>query len=82
MALWWIWNIVLLAVVVPVVLLLLTRVVISAVRVRKKLDDIAVVGAAMVVDLGAINELPTTDYLVGQTMAGLAQYGAALDEIL
>lgn len=82
MALWWIWNIVLLVVVVPLVLLLLVRVLRAALDVRRNIDDLAVVGAAIVTDLDAAEELPATLYLVGQTMAGLAQYGAALDEIL
>lgn len=82
MALWWIWNAVLLVVVIPAVIFLLRRVLVAAVQVRKDVDEIATVGAAMVSDLAAVEELPRTQTMVGMTKAGLEQYGTALDQIL
>lgn len=82
MTIWWIGNVVLLAVIVPVVVLLLVGVLKAARRVRRTLDDIHEVGGDMVADLDAVPELATTDDLVGRTTAGLTRYGAALDRIL
>lgn len=82
MIIWWLGNIVLLVVIVPVVVFLLVGVVRAATRVKRTLDDIYEVGGDMVSDLDAVPELAITEALVGQTTAGLARYGAALDEIL
>ena len=82
MALWWIWNVVLLAVVIPAVIFLLRRVLVAAVEVRRNIDEIAAVGGAMVTDLAAVEELPRTQAMVGKTKAGLEQYGVVLDQIL
>lgn len=82
MALWWIWNVVLLAVVIPAVIFLLRRVLVAAVQVRRDIDEIATVGGAMISDLAAVEELPRTQTMVGMTKDGLAQYAAALNKIL
>jgi uncharacterized protein YqgC (DUF456 family) len=82
MALWWIGNIVLIAVVIPVVVLLLRGVLDAAVRTKKAVDAIAEVGGAMVADLEYVVQLVTTQNFVSQTTAGLTRYGGALDRIL
>lgn len=82
MAIWWIGNLVLIVVILPVVVVLLVSVIRAAARVRHSMDAIHRVGGAMVGDLDAVPELATTDQLVSQTTAGLARYGAALDKIL
>ena len=82
MLLGWIGIIVLVVVIVPVVVFLLYSVLQAAIAVRRATDDVAEVGAAMVADLRPVPELLKTDTMVGQTTAGLARYGAALDEIL
>lgn len=82
MIIWWIGNIVLLAVIAPVVVFLLRGVLGATLTVRGAVDDVAVVGTKMVSDLEPVPELLKTESYVGQTTAGLARYGAALDEIL
>ena len=82
MALWWIGNFVLIAVITPVVVFLLLGVLKAGVNVRNSLEDIAGVGEAMVADLEPVPQLVTTVGLADETTAGLARYGAALDRIL
>jgi len=78
----WIGIIVLVVVIVPVVVFLLFWVLQAALAVRRATDDLVEVGTSMVADLQPVPELLKTDTMVGQTTAGLARYGAALDEIL
>lgn len=82
MALWWIGNIVLLAVVIPVVLLILRSVITPAASIKRRSDGLVAVGGSIVRNLDAVPELLETQRLVGLTGAGLGRYGAALDEIL
>ncbi len=82
MALWWIGNVVLVAVIVPVVVYLLYGVLDAARTVRRAVDDIATVGTKMVSDLEPVPELLKTESYVTTTREGLVRYGRALDEIL
>lgn len=82
MTLWWIGNIVLLLVVVPVVIVLLRRVKKPVEEIKVGSDVLARTSVSLVVLLDAVDHLPKTRELVGQTGAGVARYGAALDEIL
>lgn len=82
MFVWWLGNLVLLAVVAPVVVVLLRRVIASAATVRRVVDDIAVTGTAIARGLDPVPELVTTQQYVAQTSDGLAQYGAALERVL
>ena len=82
MTLWWIGNIVLLAVVIPVVLVILWSVIKPAASIKKRSDELVVVGGSIVRNLDAVNDLLETQRLVGLTGAGIGRYGAALDEII
>ncbi len=82
MALWWVGNVALLAVVTPVVVVLLRRVVAAAAAVRSSAEEIGRVGRAMAIHLEAVGALAETQRLVGSTTTGLVRYGRALDEIL
>lgn len=82
MALWWIGNIVLLAVIIPVVIVLLRGVLMSVLTVRRAIDEIAQMGGIMVADLDPVPQLVQTVSMVNETTAGLTRYGAALDKIL
>lgn len=82
MTLWWIGNIVLLAVVIPVVILILRSVIKPAASIKSHSDELIVVGSSIVTNLDAVYDLLETQRLVGLTGAGLGRYGAALDEIL
>ena len=82
MTLWWIGNIVLLAVVIPVVLVILRSVIKPAASIKERSDELVVLGSSIVTNLDAVYDLLETQRLVGLTGAGIGRYGAALDEIL
>ena len=82
MTLWWIGNIVLLVVIVPVVVYLLRGVLEAAKSIVPSVQGIANVAAAGSKDLDAAPLLLTTQDQVTQTVAGLAGYGGSLDVIL
>jgi hypothetical protein len=82
MTLWWIGDIVLLVVVVPVVVYLLHGVLTTARSIVPSVRRIATVAAAGSKDLDATVLLLTTQEQVAQTVAGVADYGGSLDAIL
>ena len=82
MTLWWIGDIVLLVVVVPVVVYLLNGVLTTARSIVPSVRQIAGVAAAGSRDLDAVPLLLTTQDQVRQTVAGVADYGGSLDVIL
>lgn len=82
MILWWIGNVVLLAVVLPVVVYLLRGVLDAAKGIVPSVQAIATVAAAGSKDLDAAALLLTTQEQVRQTVAVVANYGGSLDVIL
>jgi hypothetical protein len=82
MTLWWIGDIVLLVVVVPVVLYLLNGVLSASKSIVPSVRKIADVTAAGSKDLDAVPLLLTTQDQVRQTVAGVANYGGSLDVII
>ena len=82
MTLWWIGDIVLLAVVLPVVVYLLRGVLEAARSIVPSVRQIATVAAAGSKDLDAAALLLTTQEQATQTIAGVANYGGSLDVIL
>jgi uncharacterized protein YqgC (DUF456 family) len=82
MALWWIGNIVLLVIVIPVVLVILRSVIKPAISIKKHSDELVTVGSSIVTNLDAVYDLLETQRLVGLTGAGIGRYGAALDRII
>jgi nitric oxide reductase large subunit len=82
MTLWWIGDIVLLVVVVPIVVYLLRGVLSAAESIVPTVDEIASVARAGSQDLDAAPLLLTTRDQVEQTVAGVANYGGSLDVIL
>ena len=82
MTLWWIGDIVLLVVVVPVVVYLLNGVLTTARSIVPSVRQIADVAAAGSKDLDAVPLLLTTQDQVAQTVAGVASYGGSLDVII
>jgi hypothetical protein len=82
MTLWWIGDVVLLVVVVPVVVYLLHGVLSAARSIVPSVRRIATVAAAGSKDLDATVLLLTTQEQVAQTVAGVADYGGSLDVIL
>jgi len=82
MTLWWIGDLVLLAVVLPVVVYLLHGVLEAARKIVPSVQAISAVAAAGSKDLDAAALLLTTRDQVAQTVAGVANYGGSLDVIL
>jgi hypothetical protein len=82
MILWWIGNVILIAVVLPVVVYLLRGVLSAAKSIVPSVQQIADVAAAGSKDLDAAALLLTTQEQVQQTVAGVANYGGSLDVIL
>jgi hypothetical protein len=82
MTLWWIGDIVLLVVVLPVVIYLLNGVLTAARSIVPSVGKIAEVAAAGSKDLDATALLLTTQDQVRQTVAGVANYGGSLDVII
>lgn len=82
MTLWWIGDIVLLVVVLPVVVYLLRSVLNAATSIVPSVQSIAKTAAAGSKDLDAAALLLTTQDQVTRTVAGVANYGGSLDVIL
>jgi hypothetical protein len=82
MILWWIGNIVLLVVILPVVVYLLRGVLSAARSIPPSVEEIAQVAAAGSRDLDAAALLLTTQDQATRTVAGVANYGGSLDVIL
>jgi hypothetical protein len=82
MTLFWIGNVVLLVVVLPLVVYLLNGVLQAARAIVPTVEGIAATAAAGSRDLDAAPLLLTTQDQVTQTVAGIAEYGGSLDVIL
>jgi hypothetical protein len=82
MTLWWIGDIVLLLVILPVVVYLLHGVLAAAKSIVPSVEEIAQTAAAGSKDLDSAALLLTTQDQVTQTVAGVAGYGGSLDVIL
>ena len=82
MTLFWIGDVVLLVVVLPLVVYLLNGVLQAARAIVPTVDSIAVTAEAGSKDLDAVPLLLTTQDQVTRTVAGIAGYGGSLDVIL
>jgi hypothetical protein len=82
MILWWIGDVVLLVVVLPVVVYLLHGVLDAAKSILPSVQKIATTAAAGSKDLDAAALLLTTQEQATKTIAGVANYGGSLDVIL
>ena len=82
MALWWIGNVVLAAVVIPVVLLLLHNLLKPVAQIGREADAILAGVVTVASQLDLLGELVSTEQSVKQIRAGVAAYGVALDKIL
>jgi len=82
MLLWWIGNLVLLVVVIPVVLVLLRRVLQATVEIKQNADAILERAVAISGHLNAVPMFVKTSLLVKKVGGGVLQYGAAIDRIL
>jgi hypothetical protein len=82
MTLWWIGDVILLVVLLPVVVYLLNGVLKAAQSIVPSVRQIATVAAAGSKDLDSAALLLTTQDQVTRTVAGVANYGGSLDVIL
>jgi hypothetical protein len=82
MVLWWIGNAILLAVVLPVVIFLLNRVLAALERIRGAADDIPG-GVALIGELNGVPEaLAVTDTTVKEVSVGAVRYAGSVAKLL
>ena len=83
MVLWWIGNVLLLLVVVPVLVALLNRVLAALERIRRASDDILAGGVALI---GELDEVPTllakTDSTIEEVSVGAVRYAGSVGKLL
>ncbi len=83
MVLWWIGNVILLVVVLPVVIYLLNRVLAALERIRGAADDILAGGVALIGELDGLPEaLAVTDETVKEISVGAVRYAGSVAKLL
>jgi len=83
MWLWWIGNVVLLVVVVPVLVALLNRVLAALERVRAASDDVLAGGVAIIGQVDTTPELlATTDTTIEAVADGAVRYAGSVGKLL
>ena len=83
MVLWWIGNIILLVVVLPVVVYLLNRVLAALERIRHATDDILSGGVALIGELTPVPDaLARTDTVVSEISVGAVRYAGSVAKLL
>lgn len=83
MVLWWIGNVILLIVVVPVLVALLNRVLAALERIRGASDNILAGGVALIGELDGVPEgLATTDRTVHEIAVGATRYAGSVAKLL
>ncbi len=80
---WWIGNVVLLLVVVPVLVALLNRVLAALERIRKASDDILAGGVQLIGEVDRVPELlATTDETIEDVSIGAVRYAGSVAKLL
>ena len=83
MVLWWIGNVILLVVVLPVVIFLLNRVLAALERIRGATDNILAGGVALIGELDGLPEmLAVTDETVKEVSVGAVRYAGSVAKLL
>ena len=83
MVLWWIGNVILLVVVLPVVVYLLNRVLAAVERIRGATDNILAGGVALIGELNGLPEaLAVTDETVKEVSVGAVRYAGSVAKLL
>ena len=83
MVLWWIGNVILLVVVLPVVIWLLNRVLAALERIRAASDSVLAGGVALVGELDGLPEaLATTDKTIEEVKVGAVRYAGSVARLL
>jgi hypothetical protein len=83
MVLWWIGNVILLVVVLPVVIYLLNRVLAAVERIRAATDNILAGGVALIGELNGLPEaLAVTDETIKEVSVGAVRYAGSVAKLL
>ena len=83
MVLWWIGNVILLLVVVPVLVALLNYVLAALERIRGASDETLAGGVALVGELDEVPDLlATTDRSIKQVQVGAVRYAGSVAKLL
>ena len=83
MVLWWIANVILLVVILPVVIALLNRVLAALERIRGATDEILAGGVALIGELDAVPDLlATTDKTIKEVSVGAVRYAGSVAKLL
>ena len=83
MVLWWIGNVILLVVVLPVVIWLLNRVLAALERIRAASDKVLAGGVALVGELDGLPEaLATMDKTIEEVKVGAVRYAGSVARLL
>jgi hypothetical protein len=83
MVLWWIGNVILLIVVLPVVIALLNRVLAALERTRGACDEILAGGVRLVGELDEVPDLlATTDKTIQEVSVGAVRYAGSVAKLL
>jgi hypothetical protein len=83
MALWWIGNVVLLVVILPVVIALLNRVLAAVERIRGAADEILAGGVALAGEVDGLPDLlATTDTRIKEVTVGATRYAGSVAKLL
>ncbi len=83
MVLWWIGNVILLIVVLPVVIALLNRVLAALERIRGATGEILAGGVALIGELDTVPELlATTDTTIKEVSVGAVRYAGSVAKLL
>lgn len=81
MFLWWIGNLIFLAVIIPVVVTLLNNLMEPIVEIRRYGDDVLEHGVLLIAALDAIDELEETRDSLAKVNSGIKSYGSALQQL-
>jgi uncharacterized membrane-anchored protein YhcB (DUF1043 family) len=81
MTAWWIFDLVVLLVVVPVVVFLLVRMLLAALKVKRGTDELAASGGELASRFEGVEQLARTNSLLRQVSTDLERYGNALDDL-
>lgn len=79
--LWWIFDLVVLLVVVPVVVFLLVRMLLAALKLERATNELAESGASLASRFEGVEQLSRTRTLVREVGTDLERYGRALDDL-
>jgi hypothetical protein len=80
---WWIGNLVLLLVVVPVLVFLLNKVLAAVERIRKASDDILAGGVGLIGEVDRVPDLlAVTDDTISEVANGAVRYAGSVAKLL